>query len=155
MIRIPGTKIEFGWGIPVLLLGFMLLSDSWLRGLLSFVLLLGIWWLIGAVLWSPLVWLMYANKRRPDESLRQLSRRMTQELNKYSALSRGRRSGRSGPERQYWYVGLNCGHVVFDSFPGGLPSVDDTFWCWGHRRFGPAQEQVVTNVHQFLPEGID
>lgn len=153
MISIPFTKIKVSWQMLALL---MIISSSWQRGLLAFAMLVGGMAVISLVLWIPVTWLLYSKHRRPGENLWQLSARMEQETSQRQAsryLLR-KHCGRGQVTDSYLYLVLDCGHVVFEYFTEA-PQIGDKFWCWGHRKHGPAQEQTIVNVHRWLPDNVN
>jgi hypothetical protein len=150
MIRIPFTKWYVSWYLPVLLVVFMLMASSWERGLLAFAAILGVTWGLRYGVWWLFMVCVEGKKRRPGENWRELSARVANE----QALQ----SSRTQQDRfldwtKYSYVLLDCGHLVFTKFPDGEPREGDTFYCWGHHKFGPTQEQTVVEVCFVPPPG--
>jgi len=98
-----------------------------------------------------IMWLSVQKHRRPGESLRKAFRR--------SALSAAETKSahcnsltcniESGdtlgcPAKLHnAFVDLDCGHHVMIKV-SQPPNLGDTVWCPGHRRFGPAEQHVIT-----------
>lgn len=148
MIRIPFTKIEVSWQLLAILVLFLVFAQTWWRGLLAFVGLVGGLWLFSLIVWWLGTMLLFGKHRRPGEGLRALSARMLEPQHTEHSFEESFQQALS-----YRYVEFDCGHTVFDRFPKGIPQANEQLYCPGHRKFGPAQQQTVVEVMRFLPEG--
>jgi|GEM_PF-3430182 len=154
MIRIPFTTWSVSWHLPAVVLAFTFLADTWWKGLVGALAMFAATWVMLWGVWIVIVLIGDGKKRRPGESLRSLSRRVSADLDKYRA---GKQNARLENDLfwGYRYVVLDCGHIAHDRYIDGIPSEGDEFWCWGHRRFGPAQLQTVRSVDYLPPQDHD
>jgi hypothetical protein len=153
MIPIPLTKYSVNWQFLLALVFCMAIAQTWWRGLLSFLVGFFALWLFTALASPAIDWLLYAKHRRPDETMKELSARMSTHY-AANAAARGK-LGDSIWTSNYRYLTLACGHTVYQFFPNDVPEEGEIFWCWGHHRHGPAQPETIISISQFYPTDVD
>ena len=134
------------FGIIVGLMSYLLTGNTMNIGTMLAVWYCGIW-VIGVLGYYLLIFLGDSKRRQPNESWWAFSKRIQRDNDNHPANSSDTIKIRDS------YVELDCGHVIHIYSNSTIPRIGGLYWCFGHRRFGPAEQHTVVDVRQFA--GID
>lgn len=141
---LPALKRNAGvFFVPVILIA-VLAPQGW-AGIKTLILIFTAFYLVPTMI----MFAMAGKYRRPGETMWQCLKRYNVDLNERSRHREAHRGEFDwDTDWGYRYLTLGCGHIIFEYFPK-VPEVGDTYWCYGHGRFGPAQEHEILHVDQF------